>query len=88
MHDGAFDTLEEVVLFYDRGAQPRHAAVSDALVDPLVRAPLLLTNEEIQAIVEFMKALTDPGTGLNPLLLTVPDSVPSGLEPMFGVSAP
>jgi cytochrome c peroxidase len=88
MHDGVFDTLEEVVRFYDQGAQPRHPAISDDLVDPLVRAPLLLTDEEIQAIVAFMEALTDPGTALDPVLLTVPASVPSGLEPVFGVRAP
>jgi cytochrome c peroxidase len=88
MHDGVFTTLEVVVRFYDQGAQPRHSAVSDALVDPLVRAPLSLTDEEVQAIVEFLKALTDPGEVLDPELLTVPESVPSGLEPLFGVKAP
>ena len=79
MHDGVFSTLEEVVRFYDRGAQPRHAAVPDALVDSLVRAPLHLTDEEIAAMLDFMRALTDPGLGLDPSLLTVPDAVPSGL---------
>ena len=88
MHDGVFTTLEEVVRFYDQGAQPRHPAVPGALVDPLVRDPLLLTGEEVQAIVEFLKALTDPGTALDPALLTIPESVPSGLEPLFGVKAP
>jgi hypothetical protein len=57
-------------------------------VDPLVRAPLSLTDEEVQTIVEFLKALTDPGEVLDPELLTVPESVPSGLEPLFGVKAP
>lgn len=88
MHDGVFTTLEEVVSFYDQGAQPRHASIPDALVDPLVREPLLLTDEEVQAIVQFLQALTDPGTALDPVLLTVPESVPSGLEPLFGVKAP
>ncbi len=88
MHDGVFTTLEEVVRFYDQGVRPRHPAVPDALVDPLVRDPLLLTDDEVQAVVEFLKALTDPGTALDPDLLTVPESVPSGLEPLFGVKAP
>jgi cytochrome c peroxidase len=88
MHDGAFATLEEVVRFYDRGATPRHPAVPDALVDDFVRDPLGLTDEEVVAIVEFMKALTDPGTALDPALLTVPASVPSGLEPVLGVGTP
>ena len=47
-----------------------------------------LTDEEVLAIVDFMKSLTDPGTALDPTLLTVPDSVPSGLTPVFGVRAP
>lgn len=88
MHDGALATLEQVVRFYDQGAQPRHPAVSDALVDPLVRGSLSLTDEEVGAIVEFMRALTDPGTALDPALLTVPETVPSGLEPLLGVKAP
>lgn len=88
MHDGVFVTLEDVVRFYDQGALPRHPAVSDALLDPLVRDPLSLTNEEVRALVEFLKALTDPGTALDPVLLTVPESVPSGLAPVFGVRAP
>ena len=88
MHDGAFTTLEDVVRFYDQGARPRHAAIPDALVDPFVLDPLGLTNEEVSAIVEFLRALTDPGTALDPALLTVPTSVPSGLEPVFGVHVP
>jgi cytochrome c peroxidase len=88
MHDGALATLEDVVRFYDKGAAPRHPAVGDALVDPVVRDPLGLTDEEVSAIVEFLRALTDPGTGLDPTLLSVPASVPSGLEPVFGVRAP
>jgi cytochrome c peroxidase len=88
MHDGAFGTLEDVVRFYDQGASPRHPAVGDALIDPFVRDPLGLTNEEIFAVVAFLKALTDPGSTLDPTLLAVPASVPSGLEPVFGVRAP
>jgi cytochrome c peroxidase len=88
MHDGVFATLEDVVRFYDQGALPRHPAVGDALIDPFVRDPLGLTNEEVAALVAFLKALTDPGTALDPALLTVPKSVPSELEPLFGVRAP
>lgn len=88
MHDGVFATLEEVVRFYDRGAMPRHPAVPDVLVDDFVRDPIGLSEQEITAIVEFMEALTDPGTALDPVLLTVPTSVPSGLAPVFGLGAP
>jgi hypothetical protein len=47
-------------------------------------SPLGLTEDEILAIVEFMKALTDNGIGLQHYLLTVPERVPSGLTPVFG----
>jgi len=36
----------------------------------------------------FLEALTDPGTRLEPVLLTVPDAVPSGLSPVFRVRSP
>ena len=87
MHDGFFETLEEVVRFYNDGARPRHPIVVDDVLEPILIEPLGLTDEEIDAIVEFMKALTDPGTALDPFLVTVPDEVPSGLTPLIGVSA-
>jgi cytochrome c peroxidase len=88
MHDGVFQTLRDVVQFYNNGCQPRHPLVTDAMIDPRLVQPLGLTDEEINQIVAFMEALTDPGTALNPMLLTVPKSVPSGLEPVFGVKGP
>jgi cytochrome c peroxidase len=87
MHDGVFATLEDVVRFYDDGGQPRHVGITDEMLDPLIRDPLGLTDDEVDAIVQFMEALTDPGVGIDPVLLTVPQSVPSGLVPVFGVSA-
>lgn len=88
MHDGVFATLEEVVRFYDRGALPRHPAVTDDRLDVLVRDPIGLADQDVLAIAEFLRALTDPGTELDPALLTVPGSVPSGLEPVFGLGTP
>jgi len=88
MHDGAFATLNAVVRFYNDGARPRHAAMDDAVLDPLVRQPLDLTDGEVADLVGFLEALTDPGTGLDPLLLTIPEAVPSGLTPVFGVRSP
>ena len=85
MHTGPFDTLEEVVRFYNDGAQPRHAGVTDDMLEVAVREPLGLDDEQVMALVEFLKSLTDPGTGLDATLLTVPASVPSGLVPVFGV---
>ncbi|MFQ5706240.1 MAG: cytochrome-c peroxidase, partial [bacterium] len=91
MHDGVFNTLEEVVRFYNDGAQPRHPAVTDDMLDARLKDAdgkaerLGLTDDEIHAMVEFLKALTDPGTALDPMLTTVPEKVPSGLMPVFGV---
>ncbi len=86
MHDGFFNTLEEVVRFYNDGGQPRHPEVTDDMLDPVLRDPLGLTDDEIAAVVAFMHALTDPGTALPEFLTTVPAKVPSGLMPVFGVS--
>lgn len=85
MHDGIFETLDAVVLFYNLGARPRHAEIDDVTVDSLIPAPLGLTGHEMDAVVAFLETLTDPGVGLDPVLLTVPPSVPSGLAPVFGV---
>lgn len=86
MHAGVFGTLEEVVRFYNAGAEPRHPGVTDAMLETSVRTPLGLTDAEIDALVAFLRSLTDPGTGtLDPALLSVPAAVPSGLTPVFGL---
>lgn len=77
-------TLEEVVRFYNAACHPRHPAVTDEMLHPDLRDPLHLSDMEIDALVEFMKALTDPGTLLPQHLKTVPDRVLSGLTPVFG----
>lgn len=87
MHDGVFTTLEEVVDFYNLGGHPRRAGVTDSTISPQLVRPLNLSEAEIQSLVAFLKSLTDPGTRLDPRLLTVPDSVPSGLTPVLGVAA-
>ncbi|MCB1059973.1 MAG: c-type cytochrome [Calditrichaeota bacterium] len=87
MHDGVFENLEQVMAFYNDGAFPRHPECSTEELDPLLRDPLGLTNDEIQDIIAFMKSLTDPGSQLSPFLMTVPDRVPSGLVPVLGLSA-
>ncbi|HSG99118.1 MAG TPA: cytochrome c peroxidase [candidate division Zixibacteria bacterium] len=88
MHDGVFETLEEVLRFYNDGASPRHPLVTNAMLDPDLTAPLGLTEEEMQALVAFMRSLTDDGTALPRWLVTVPERVPSGLMPVFGVGDP
>jgi cytochrome c peroxidase len=88
MHDGVFNTLEDVVRFYNDGAKPRHSLVFDGMLTPPLADSLHLTDAEVLAIVSFMEALTDNGSMINPMLLTVPDAVPSGLMPVFGVKGP
>jgi cytochrome c peroxidase len=76
-HAGTAATLEEVLLFKNRG-ESDHAKVSQAMLDPLVK-PLNLTDEEIQLLIRFMEALTDRTSVLLPLFQP-PARVPSGLE--------
>jgi cytochrome c peroxidase len=51
MSDGSLKTLEEVVDYYDRGAQPNR------WLSPKIK-PLGLTAEEKKDLVEFLKALS------------------------------
>lgn len=86
MHDGVFETLEEVVQFYNNGSRPRHPRVTDDLIHPVLKNPLNLTDEEVDAIVAFMEALEDNGTLLDPKLMEIPDKVPSGMKPLAGAT--
>ena len=51
MHNGAFDTLREVIDFYDRGGVPNE------LLSPLIR-PLGLTESEKRDLESFLHSLT------------------------------
>lgn len=51
MHDGSIATLREVVEFYNKGG------VKNPNLDPKIK-PLNLSDEEVDALVEFLKALT------------------------------
>jgi cytochrome c peroxidase len=59
MHDGRFDTLEEVVEHYDNGVQPHPN------LDPRLRTPggqpqqLNLSDPQKAALVAFLRTLTD-----------------------------
>jgi cytochrome c peroxidase len=53
MHDGSLATLEEVIAFYDAGGRP------NPNLSPLIR-PLFLTDYEKDALVAFLRTLTDP----------------------------
>jgi cytochrome c peroxidase len=62
MHDGRFQTLEEVVQHYNGGG------FRTPTVDPLIRVGtgLRLTTEDVQALVAFMETLSDSGYVDNP----------------------
>jgi cytochrome c peroxidase len=63
MHDGRFETLEEVVEHYNSGGKP------SATVDPLLKhvgTGLGLTTQEKADLVSFLKTLTDSSFITNP----------------------
>lgn len=76
MHNGAFDTLREVIDFYDKGPLSRGYAVPH-LDFVMARGPLGLTEAERHALEVFLReGLTD--LSQSPVL---PTYVPSGLLP-------
>lgn len=56
MHNGMFNTLEEVVDYYDNPTQFVQGAIN---TDTLVQAPLNLSQEEKDCLIQFLHALTD-----------------------------
>jgi len=56
MHDGRFETLEEVVDFYSEGLQPHPNSFFNWMSDP---TGLQFNDEEKVHLVDFMKTLTD-----------------------------
>ena len=59
MHDGVFNTLEEVVAFYVGGGGPSPTK------SPLMK-PLALSAEEQRALVAFLESLSDPTARVTP----------------------
>lgn len=57
MHDGRFQTLEQVVDHYDHGIQPS-ATVNPALLNSM-QTGLMLSEQDKVDLVNFMKTLTD-----------------------------
>lgn len=70
MHDGSFETLEEVVQFYADGGGRQHGRES---IDPFV-AGFDMTPQEKNDLVAFLHALTDEGN-----LPEIPATALSGL---------
>ncbi|MEO8089356.1 MAG: cytochrome c peroxidase [Gemmatimonadales bacterium] len=58
-------------------SDPATLEAQAALIDPLVRAPLRLSDGEVADIILFLRSLTDPAA--SDLGASIPASVPSGL---------
>ncbi|MCG8670002.1 MAG: hypothetical protein MI867_11355 [Pseudomonadales bacterium] len=80
MHNGAFETLEEVMLFYFDATEGEsiHPDLQLADLDPDIREMDLedADADDLKAIISFMRTLDD-----NNFDNSVPTSVPSGLNP-------
>ncbi len=72
MHNGVFQTLDQVIRFYNQGGG-RGLGLDVPNQAPEVR-PLHLTSAEERALVRFLEALSDDPTTVKP-----PERVPSGL---------
>ncbi len=72
MHNGVFETLEEVIDFYADGGGVAFGVEAD--VDEKIRG-FDLTDQERDDLVAFLLALTDEPAEL----ISIPNSVPSGL---------
>lgn len=57
MHDGRFETLEDVINFYSEGLQ--YSPTIDPLMKKINQGGLHLTGEEKQNLIAFIKTLTD-----------------------------
>lgn len=83
MHNGIFETLEEVVQFYQQASQGEdiHPSLSQQDLAPQIRQLEMGDGDaddegDINAIVSFLKTLQD-----DQFDKTIPESVPSGLQP-------
>ncbi len=64
MHDGRFETLEEVVDFYSEGIND--TPFTDGLIEFAFQGGVQLTDEDKAKVVSFMKSLTDTSFINNP----------------------
>jgi cytochrome c peroxidase len=64
MHDGRFNTLEEVIDFYSEGL--RYSPTIDPLMKNIDQGGIRLTDEEKFYLLAFLKTLTDSSFVLNP----------------------
>jgi cytochrome c peroxidase len=64
MHDGRFQTLEEVVNHYNSGIQ--ESTTADETVLNTMSTGLLLTDQDKEDLINFLKTLTDESYLSNP----------------------
>ena len=72
MHNGVFETLDEVVDFYAEGGGIKHG-IEQNLLDDKIR-PFSFSKREKEDLVAFLHSLTDESNKPK-----IPDTVPSGL---------
>ena len=72
MHNGIFNTLDEVVEFYADGGGVKHG-IAQELLDDKIR-PFSLTDREKEDLISFLHSLTDESNKPE-----IPKKVPSGL---------
>jgi cytochrome c peroxidase len=65
MHDGRFDTLEQVIHHYAAGGEAARLGQPDPLRDPLI-AGFTITDAEIADLTAFLESLTDEKFLTNP----------------------
>lgn len=77
MHSGVFDSLEDVLEFYDdvtgRGRRARNPQVSREALDPLLRRLRGVDDDDVE-LIAFLRALSDESFDR-----VIPNRVPSGL---------
>lgn len=64
MHDGRFETLEEVIDFYSHGVQ--FSPTIDPLMKQVQQGGIQLTDDEKESLLAFLKTLNDPSFIENP----------------------
>ena len=64
MHDGRYETLEEVIDFYSEGLE--YSPTVDPLMKNLNQGGVQLTSEEKAALLAFLKTLSEPEYLTNP----------------------
>jgi cytochrome c peroxidase len=59
MHDGRFETLEDVLVFYATGVNV-HSPTLDVHMQPWVKEEVYLSVQDRSDLVAFLHTLTDP----------------------------